>query len=185
MMKYKLYILGFICLVITFFVIKGTYALFETDASGEADFQVGKWVIKLNDRDISLNKLITLDDFVYTSSEHTEEGYFAPGSSAEFEIDMDVSESDVSVEYEIEIDDSSLDDYPNINFKIYDLSTNEEMLTNTTSGVITLDDPVKTKSFKLVLVWEDIEDYDESDTSLIGETLRFNARVNFKQYTGE
>lgn len=184
-MKKKLIILGIIFAIITFFAIKGTYALFETNGEGEANFEIGKWVIKLNGKDISLSKIITLDDFTFTSSEHTENGYFAPGSTAEFEIDIDVSESDVSVEYEIEIDDSSLDDYPNINFKIYDLDTNEEMLSNSTSGVMELDNPVKTKSLKLVLEWENDPDYDESDTSLIGEELMFNTRVNFKQYLGE
>ena len=98
-MKKKLYIIGLILLIITFIVIKNTYALFETNATADAGFQVGKWVIKLNNKDISLDKLITLDDFVFNNSSHTEEGYFAPGSSGEFEIDIDVSNSDVAVEY--------------------------------------------------------------------------------------
>ena len=74
-MKKRLYVIGLILLIITFIVIKNTYALFETNATGDASFQVGKWVIKLNNRDISLDKLITLDDFVFNNSSHTEEGY--------------------------------------------------------------------------------------------------------------
>ena len=131
-MKKKLYLIGLIFLIITFIVIKSTYALFETNANADASFQVGKWVIKLNNRDISLDKLVTLDDFVFHNSEYTEDGYFAPGSTGEFELDIDVSESDVSVEYEISIDDSSLDDYPNIHFKIIDLDTGNEMISNNT-----------------------------------------------------
>lgn len=184
-MKKKLYVLGLAFLIITFITIKGTYALFETNATADTDFQVGKWVIKLNNKDISFEKLITLDDFVYINSEHTEDGYFAPGSRAEFELNMDVSLSDVSVEYEIEIDDSALVSYPNIHFKIYDVDTDEEMLSNNASGVIHLDDENKVKKIKIVLEWVDLEEYDESDTSLIGETLAFDARVNFKQYIEE
>ena len=184
-MKKKLYILGLAFLIVTFITVKSTYALFETNASGDTNFEIGKWIIKLNDKNISFDKLITLDDFVFINSVHTEDGYFAPGSRAEFELDMDVSESDVSVEYEIEIDDTVLEPYPNIHFKIYDVDTDSEMVSNSASGVIRLEDANKVKKIKIVLVWEDLEEYDESDTSLIGEELTFKAKVNFKQYIEE
>ena len=184
-MKKKLYLIGILFLLITALVIKETYSLFETDASGEATYAIGKWAIKLNNRDISFDKIITLDDFTFENSEHTEDGYFAPGSKAEFEIDIDVSDSDVSVEYEIDIDNSVLENYPNIRFKIIDLDTEEEMISNKTNGVITLTDEVKTKKLKIVLEWINDIEYDENDTSLIGKTLSFNAKVNFKQYLGE
>ncbi len=181
-MKKYFYVLGLAFLIITFITIKGTYSLFETNAEGEAEFQVGKWVIKLNNKDISLDKLITLDDFNVINSSHTEEGYFGPGSKAEYEIDIDVSESDVSVEYDIDIDDSSLDDYENIIIKIIDLDTNEEIISNKATGVVTLEDAVKTKKIKIMLDWQNLEEYDESDTSLIGKKLSFDIKVNFKQY---
>ena len=184
-MKKKLYIIGLMLLIITFIVIKNTYALFETNAGADANFQVGKWVIKLNNKDISLDKLITLDDFVFNNSSHTEDGYFAPGSSGEFEIDIDVSNSDVSVEYEINIDDSSLEAYPNIHFKIIDLDTGSEMISNNTGGIITLDNITDMRKFKIILEWEDDPEYDLSDTSLIGKKLSFDIDVNFKQYLGE
>ena len=181
-MRKKFVILGLVCLAFAVFTIKGTYSLFETNSNGDADFQIGKWIIKLNNRDISQDKLITLDDFNIISSSHTEEGYFAPGSTAEYELDIDVSESDVSVQYDIDIDDSSLEEYPNINIKIYDLETDEEIISNHADGVITLDDTVKLKRIKIILEWENLEEYDVSDTSLIDGTLKFNIKVNFKQY---
>ena len=181
-MKKKLYILTVIFLLITIFTVSSTYSLFETNATADATFKVGKWIIKLNNKDISLDKIITLNDFNIINSTHTEQNYFAPGSIAEYEIDIDVSESDVSVEYEIDIDDSKLEEYPNINIKILDLDEDIEMHSNKTSGVIALDNESKTKKLKIILEWENIEEYDESDTSLIDGVLSFNIKVNFKQY---
>lgn len=184
-MKVKLYLCGAILLAITIITITSTYALFETNANADADFTIGKWVIKLNNKNISLEKIITLDDFTYVNSTHVEDGYFAPTSKAEFEIDIDASNTDVSVEYTLDIDDSSLDDYPNIYFKIIDLDNNIEMNASSTSGLMLLSDTNRTKHFKLILEWENDEQYDESDTSLIDQELRFTMNANFKQYLGE
>ena len=181
-MKKYFYVLGLVFLIITFITVKSTYSLFETNSSANTEFQIGKWVIKLNNKDISLDKLITLDDFNIINSTHTEEGYFAPGSKAEYEIDIDVSESDVSVEYNIDIDDSNLELYPNIIIKIIDLDTEEEIVSNKASGIITLDEEIKVKRIKIILDWQNLEEYDESDTSLIDKKLNFDIKVNFKQY---
>ena len=184
-MKFKLYLCGFILLAITIITLSSTYALFETNASADANFDVGKWIIKLNNKNISLEKIITLDDFEYVNSSHVEDGYFAPTSKAEFEIDIDASQTEVSVEYSLVIDDSLLEDYPNIYFKIIDVDTGIEMNQSSTSGIMYLSDTNRTKHFKLILEWNNNDQYDESDTSLIGEKLRFNINANFKQYLGE
>ena len=184
-MKLKLYLCGIILLIVTLITVSSTYALFETNANGDANFDIGKWIIKLNDKNIALEKIITLDDFTFVNSTHVEDGYFAPTSKAEFEIDIDASQTDVSIEYTLDIDDSSLDDYPNIYFKILDLDTNLEMTQSSTSGIMYLTDQNRTKHLKLILEWNNDEDYDESDTSLIDQTLRFTMNANFKQYLGE
>ena len=183
--KIKLILCAVILLGITALVITNTYALFETNANGNADFQIGKWVIKLNNRDITLDKVITLDDFVYVNSEHVEQGYFAPSSKAEYEVDIDANETDVSVEYLLNIDDSDISEYPNINFKILDLVTNEEVNDTTLSGIMYQNETNKTKRLKLVLEWINDGLNDETDTSLIGKNLSFKINIDFKQYLGE
>lgn len=182
----KVFILAtLLVLAITVLVVTNTYALFETNATADPELKVGKWVIKLNNRDISLDKIITLDDFDYVNTSHVEDGYFAPTSKAEFEIDVDASETDVSVEYDLSIDNSDILEYPNIGFKIIDLSTNQEINDINVSGIMYLNDTNKTKSYKIVLEWTNDPDYDESDTSLIGSELSFKLNIHFKQYIGE
>jgi len=184
-MKIRLILCSAVLLALTVLVITRTYALFETNASGDADFHIGKWVIKLNNRDITLDKTITLDDFVFVNSNHVEQGHFAPTSKAEYEIYIDASQTDVSVDYLISIDDSNVAEYPNIQFKIIDLITNEEINDTSISGIMYQSDTNKYKNYKLVLEWNNDIQYDESDTSLIGKNLSFKINLDFKQYLGE
>ena len=184
-MKKRLWIIAFIVLLITVVSITGTYALFETEAVAEEEFDIGRWVIKVNNSDISLAHTITLNNFTYSTSTHTEDGYFAPGRSASFNVIIDASDTDVSVEYELDIDDSVLDDHPNISFNIVNTNTNESLNGTTYSGVIGLNDQNRTISLMITLVWANNAQYDPNDTDLIGDELEFLINANFKQYLGE
>ena len=184
-MKRVLYLLSIAILLIAILVLMDTYALFETDATGEVEQDIGKWRIEVNDVDISLQDTITLSDFTYSVNSHTDDGYFAPGRSATFDIEIDTSGCDVSVAYALSIDDSVIEDYPNIYFSIMDADTNQALSTNTYSGVISVSSQNRVKNLQISLNWLDDSSYDESDTSLIGEELAFVIDANFQQYLGE
>ena len=51
--KTVLYIITFALLVVSAYILVDTYALFETEATGSANFDVGKWVIKVNNQTIT------------------------------------------------------------------------------------------------------------------------------------
>lgn len=184
-MKKYIWIISLFLLIFTTLVIIDTFALFETNATASSNLEIGKWHISLNGEDISLSETITLDNFTYSGSTHTESGYFAPGMSAIFDIEIDASLSDVSVAYDFLIDDSSIDDYDNIYFSIKNMDTNTEITSSSYSGISYLNDQDRVVNLRISLVWEDDPDYDESDTSLIGEELTFNINANFEQYIGE
>ena len=183
-MKKRLFLIATVLLLVTTLVVVSTYALFETNATGDVDLDIGRWVIKLNNTDISLTESITLNNFVYNSGVHTEDGYFAPGTSAYFDVVIDVSDTDVSVAYDLEIDDSEIEDYPNIHFSIQNMTTNQTINGTNIDGVINLSDQNRTLTLRITLTWDNILQYDESDTSLIGEELDFILNANFEQYTG-
>ena len=183
-MKRKLIVVSLILLSITILQLTGTYALFETNAHGESNLEVGKWVIEVNGEDILETQEITLSDFTYSQSAHTEDDYFAPGRTATFDLVIDASESDVSVAYELDIDDSILDDHPNISFSITNTATNQVITGNTYSGVILLGDVSRELTLTIALNWSNQLAYDEADTSLIGEELAFTISAHFEQYTG-
>ena len=180
----KVLVVSLFVLLITTLTIFQTYALFETNASGAKTLNISDWSITLNDIDVSQSRTVTLDDFHYTNGVHTKANRFAPASSAYFDLEIDASNSQVSVEYELEIDDSEIDDYPNIYFSITDLGTNQELDSNTYSGTILLSDQSRVVNLRITLLWDDDPNYDETDTSLIGESLAFTINADFKQYLG-
>ena len=183
--NYKLFIIAIFVLLITTFLIVETYALFETDATGEKEIDIGKWTILLNGNDVVETKTITINDFVYNNGQHTENGYFAPGTSAYFDLIIDASSSDVSVSYQLEIDDSVLEEYPNIYFNVTDLDSNETVNTTNYEGLIRLSDSSKVDHIRINLVWDNQSQYDESDTSLIDGELEFPITANFIQSIAE
>lgn len=183
-MKKIIWIVSIFALLVTILIITDTYGLFETNASSNSELSIGKWKIKVNDVDISLVESITLSDFTYSASQHTADGYFAPGRSAQFEIEIDASECEVSAEYTLDIDDSQIEEYPNIYFSIEDVDTGNVIVSNTYSGTILLSDVDRVKTLRINLNWVNNSLYDESDTSTIGKTLSFIIDADFKQYLG-
>lgn len=183
-MKKVIWLACIVSVLITLLVLTDSYALFETNATASSELTIGKWVIKVNNNDISLSETLTLNNFVYSTNSHTADGYFAPGRSAEFQIVIDTSLSEVSVEYELEIDDSPLDDYPNIYFSVEDVDAGTTTTTNSYNGVMLLSANNRTKTLKIHLNWDNVAQYDETDTSLIGEDLEFVINADFKQYLG-
>lgn len=181
-MKKRLIIVSLIILLITSVVLMDTYALFETNANATKELTKGRWIIEINGEDITETETITLDDFVYDNSVHTQDGYFAPGSDVYFDIEIDATDTDVSVIYEIDIDDSALEDHPNITFSVENLDTNEEIDEFPMTDTILLSSNDRTITLRVHLTWEDDEDYDEDDTLLIGEELEFTITANFQQY---
>ncbi len=183
--KTKVAIAGIFTLLMTVLTIFQTYALFETEGNAVRTLDIGDWSIILNDVNVSQSRSITLNDFHYTNGSHTRVDRFAPGSSAYFDLVIDASDSQVSVEYILEIDDSVIEDYPNIYFSITDMSNNQVLDTNTYYGTILLGSQNRTSTLRITLIWANDPDYDESDTSLIGESLSFTIDANFRQYLGE
>ena len=170
---------------ITTLIVVDTYALFETNSNGAKTLDIADWTIYLNEVDVTETRTVTLNDFTYVNGTHTQANHFAPGSSAYFDLEIDASDAQVSVEYTLAIDDTQISDYPNINFTITDTDTNTVINDTEYSGTILLSDQNRTKTLRINLVWTNNSLYDESDTSLIGETLAFTINAHFEQYTGE
>ena len=178
-------IVGLFAFLMTILTVVETYALFETNGEASTDMSIGKWKILLNDADVVTARTISIDDFVYENGEHTDSNYFAPGSSAYFDLVIDATDCDVSVSYNLNINDSVIDEYPNIYFSVTDMSTNETVIENNYSGVISIDEENKVRTLRITLTWDNDSLYDESDTSLIGKRLTFEINSRFEQYIGE
>ena len=78
--------------VTTYLVFNNTFALFESDASGVVNSQIGRWIIKISNETITdgTNEDINISNFVYASNPRVASGVIAPGTSAYFDLVFDV-----------------------------------------------------------------------------------------------
>lgn len=192
--KILLWLVVIICFIVTSFVFADTLALFETNAEGTSNFDIASWVIKLSNTTISngTTETIVVDNFNYESSENVTNGFIAPGSTAYFDLVLDVTECDVAVLYNITLDLESLGYANNISFTMEEIGENSVVKTdaNTYSGIISLSQIQnnQTVTLRINVTWEDILEFDESDTELgmnRGSTLAIPINVKAVQYLGE
>lgn len=189
-----LWLIVLISLLITYTIFSKTLALFENNASGEVDNDIGKWVIKINNNVISNEETqdIVIDSFVYDASSTVESGYIAPGGSAYFDLVFDATECDVAVRYDITFNFSSMSYSDNISISVEELGSNDTVLTaeDTYSGVISLSsiESDTLVTIRVHVTWNDIASYDEDDTELgtqYGSKLTVPISVHAEQYLGE
>lgn len=179
---------GLIFLVLTLGLLFDTYGLLESAGRGETEFEIGRWNISINELDVTLNHTITAENLVYFGNDKVEPGYFAPGTSAGFEMVIDAHDTDVSVRYDITIDISQLDQHQNIELYVVGDAVRrvtEEGIVYT--GIIPLSDIQQgiKKTIYTGLIWIHDEDFNELDTLLIESGLQIRISITFTQYLGE
>lgn len=192
--KIILWLIVIIFGIITFGILKNTFALFENNAYAIANTDIGKWVIKLNNNLISDGVLeeLSIDNFIYEEKDTVESGYIAPGTSAYFDLVFDATDCDVAVKYDIEFLFDQMDYSDNISVSVTQTGSNDSIQTseNTYSGLIDLDSIINKEliTLRISITWEDIEEFNESDT-LLGTTennsLSVPIQIRAIQYLGE
>jgi len=191
--KIILWLLVIIFVFITISVFSDTLALFENNASGVVNNEIGKWVIKLSNQLITGENTedIVIDNFVYEQNERVSDGVIAPGTSAYFDLIFDATDCDVAVKYDISILFDQMDYANNISFEVINNDANVVRTgVNTYSGIISLDSIINEEvhTIRVRITWNDIEDYNENDTALgivEGNKLSIPLSVSAIQYLGE
>lgn len=170
----KFFALVCICLVLVLsYKIIQTYALFQSEMFGTVELNNATWKIKVNKTEITkgIEESFVIEEINTTQNENVKPGKIAPGISGSFEIEIDPTDTDVSIQYEIILDESRFD---GSNLKIKSV---EEILENNVlnkvdtykyCGIIPLEDiKLGIKNLiKVELEWENNEDYNDGDTKL-------------------
>ena len=191
----KFLILMCICLILVLiYKIIQTYALFQSEIQGNVEFTNGTWKIKVNGTEISKGRDVkfAIDCITKTESEHIKPGKLAPGLSGSFEIEIDPTDTDVSIRYDIILNQENL---INSNLKIKSIEEVEKgnklikTAENNYTGIISLEDiNAKVKNrIKVEIEWCDNTGDDESDTKLaskMNSQLEIPVEVRVSQYLG-
>lgn len=191
----KIYLcLALVLLIITVFIILKTYGLFETKTGLNVQSEVGKWVILVNNTDITQqeNTKFSVDKIIWDQNDEVKEGKIAPGASGYFDIVIDPTDTDVSVRYDIGFDFS---EFENTNITITSIQEiNDKKIVKTGNnkytGIITLDEisAGTTNTIRVNIAWENNEENNEHDSNLSSvpnTILNIPVTINVSQYLGE
>lgn len=195
MKKTILIILVIITLIIAILTIVFTYAVFESEISGDVMVDKATWRILINNTDISngTNKEFVIDKINVVGSNHTQAGKIAPGDSGNFNILIDPENTDVSIRYDVSLDFSNLE---NTKLKVESIEETEAGKTliktgeNTYTGTILLSEIKQgiKNNITVTLKWEQDETTDEEDTqigSIENNKIQIPVNVKVTQYLGE
>lgn len=193
-MKKIYFCLALVLLIITVFIILKTYGLFETKTELNVQSEVGKWVILVNNTDITQqeNTKFSVDKIIWDQNDEVKEGKIAPGASGYFDIVIDPTDTDVSVRYDIGFDFS---EFENTNITITSIQEiNDKKIVKTGNnkytGIITLDEisAGTTNTIRVNIAWENNEENNEHDSNLSSvpnTILNIPVTINVSQYLGE
>ena len=187
-MKKLLTILLLIMLIISFFQIANTYALYKDGVDISSGSQ-------------NLTFTMTEDNLQYLESANVKENKMAPGTQACFEIIIDPTNTDVSILYTLDIKLSRVTEAKMTLVKVenyFQKQDETEQITNET--VYTGEESHKAvipigkineqyiNHVKLYFEWTNVEERNEKDSE-IGTTesakISIPLEINLKQYTGE
>ena len=109
--KFIIFIIIAFSVAFLYFGARGTYTAYESSVSGQVGNQISQIHLKINGEELtdgSFDGSILLEDVTWTSS-HTREGKLSPGSTGNFQFEIDPTGSEVAILYQIEIIDKTVD----------------------------------------------------------------------------
>lgn len=194
-MKRILTILSLLMLIITIININSTYSKYYTEVNGQYQREVGKWKIKVNQKEIYSEDGQTENFTIEPAMEekqNTKSGKIAPGTELYADIDIDPSETDVVVRYDMKLNCEQLQGMP-ITLEINKINIGNELIKtgiDTYTAIIPLENirAKEIQKIRLTFKWENNELQNENDTEkgkIYGNKVEIPVEITFTQYLGE
>ena len=181
--------------VILFIALYYTYSLFETNKEITVSSDIAKWNVKVNNTMVTgggtTAATFNLGSINWSSGGHVRSGKAAPGSTGNFTIEIDPTNTDVSFTYELTIDTSSLENDEFIISRVRETNGNEFIRTseNTYVGIARLNNNKNGRKYnvEINITWNNNEENNESDYEL-GKKAELEVNIpvslNIEQSTG-
>lgn len=187
-----LFIINLLFLILFSYELLKTYAVFESDVTGEVSNQLAVWKVIVNGTDIVTSNTFDLADVSWDTSLKVLSNKAAPGLGGSFDIVISSSDVEVAFRYDITFDFSSLVNQEFMVDSITDINGGELVRTdeNVYSGIFTLEDIENGRiaDVKVNLLWNNNEDNNENDYelgSVYDNQITIPVDVHVIQYTGE
>ena len=187
--KFKI-ILALLALFTCIFKINQTYAKYLESKDGNTDFNIAKWKITVNNKDITQAATMTsIITPVYLENENIAQGVIAPGSEGYFDLDIDGTETEVSFRYNISITSSKNSIVNDLQITKYQINNDTPITTNGTSEIsntINYNETNKTVSIRVYFKWidgdgESMDNETDTNASLSGDSAKLKVSMTFTQ----
>ncbi len=163
------FLLTMISLCLCIYTIRDTYAKYTTNANGNAELQIARWKIIINDQDVEQNSNLTSSITpVFEGTNDIAANVIAPTAEGYFDLLIDASNTDVSFDYEITTSDNENSSVSDIILSAYSLNDGAKQEIETEDGQLKLTGTVnrtdQNKSFKIRVFLEWNDDIDNGAT---------------------
>lgn len=159
-----------LCIFLTVLTIKDTYAKYITSTSGDANINIARWKILINNEDVvkqtEISKILTP---VFPGNSNIAKNVLAPTSEGYVDLLIDAEDTDVSLNTEITTEkstDSAVEDFI---ISGYSIDDGDRVDLDTENGELSINKNIlyedTTKSFKIriYLKWNDDTDTQTMD----------------------
>lgn len=191
MKKKFLLIIACIWLIISFFIIRYSYAKYLTTIDSNTNILIDQWKLILNNQDITLNSDFSQNlSLTFPGSEYYLGNCIVPGSIGYFDLNINSSNVSLAFKYTISLgldEDNQIDDVKIIGYS-YPGITNDITYINSSSNQIisTCNKDVNSTIIRVYISWNDdntatLTDAQDTAIALNSGTAIVNAHVLFEQ----
>ena len=194
--KQLLFCLSCLFFILSLSVIKNTYAKYITSASGDANIEIARWKILVNNQDVEENKELTnVITPVFEGNDNIASNVIAPTAEGYFDILIDASNTDVSLRYVITTSDNSESAVTDLEISGYAIDEGERQEIVSEDGQIKIENEIlynaedKDIKLRVYLKWNDDDTAgavmdnaaDTTATKTEGNMAKVNVNLKFIQ----
>lgn len=185
-----------ILIALCFSTIKDTYAKYITSANGDANINIARWKILVNNQDITQNKELTnVITPIFEGNDNIASGVIAPTAEGYFDILIDATNTDVSLKYEITTNNNLESAVNDLYISGFSIDDGEKQTATTEEGqvkvenIISYDSTDKDLKLRIYIKWNDDEENgavmdnikDTEATTRENNLAKVNVQVKFIQ----
>ena len=183
-------------LILSLLVIKSTYAKYITSASGDANIDIARWKILVNNQDVVENKELTsVITPIFEGNDNIASNVIAPTAEGYFDIIIDASNTDVSLRYEVTTSDNENSAVADLEISGYTIDDGERQAIVSDDGQIKIENDILYNStdkdirLRVYLKWNDDDAMgavmdntaDTNATKTEGNMAKVNVNLKFIQ----
>ena len=185
-----------IFLIISLSVIKSTFAKYITSADGDANINIARWKILVNNQDVVQNKeLSNVITPVFDGNDNIASNVIAPTAEGYFDILIDASNTDVSLKYEVTTSDNEESAVSDLIISGYSIDDGERQQIASDDGQVKVENQIlynsedKDVKLRVYLKWNDDDTNgatmdntaDTTATKTEGNLAKVNVNLKFIQ----